>query len=190
MHDHQKTKKLIERILRTLIEYPEDAVVTFENVPGLTQWYLKVRGEDQGKARGREAAHIIAVQYIVGEIGAAHQEKQRVTLLESDRRVTGHRSPLTQAQTYHPGDAHELLHDILSTILTSPFRIDVRTIQDTPPLAYDFHITTQSEDDQAALLEPYDDDPSRNTLIASLGTLWRAYANREGVGFTISTKSR
>ena len=190
MHDRKKTQKLLERIVRALIEYPEDAVVTFETVPGLTQWYIKVRGEDQGKARGREAAHIIAIQYLIGEIGVTHEEKQRVTLLESERCVVGHRSPLTQAATYHPGDAHELLHDILSTILTSKFRIDVRTIQDTPPLAYDFHITTQIDDDQAALLEPYDDDPSHNTLIGALGTLWRAYASREGVSFTISTKSR
>jgi predicted RNA-binding protein YlqC (UPF0109 family) len=191
MHDREKTKKLLTRILRGITERTDDVKVTFENIPKLTQWYIKVHPEDQGKVRGRQAAHIIALQYIVQEIGWAHEEVQRVTLLESDTRIAGHRSPLRMASSYNPMDAHELLHDILTAILASPFKINVRTDPDaTTPLAYDFHITTTTDEDQAAMLEPYDDDPDKNTLMTTLGTLWRAYANREGVAFSISIDSR
>jgi predicted RNA-binding protein YlqC (UPF0109 family) len=192
MHDLAKTQKLILRIVRAITEHTETATVTQEHIPKKTQWYIRVHPEDQGKVRGRKAAHIIALQYIVQEIGYNHDEVQRVTLLDSPsfERIEGIRSPLRMAEHYNPMDAHELLHDILTAILASPFRIDVRTLTETAPLAYDFHITTTTEEDQAALLESYDEDPTRNTLIAALGTLWRAYANREGVEFKISTESR
>lgn len=192
MHNLDKTKRLIERIVRALVEHTEAVTITHEHIPRLTQWYLKVNGEDQGKVRGRKAAHIIALQYIIQEIGARHEETQRVTLLESDERIIGHRSPLRMAEQYNPGDAHELLHDILATILAAPFRIDVRPDPTGSPgmLGYDFHITTSTAEDQEKVLAPYDDDPNKTTLIASLGTLWRAYANREGVSFKISIDSR
>lgn len=184
-NETDQIKDLLRRLLEAFIDHPSDLTVDAKELPGRVDWKIKVHADDYGKVAGRQGAHIQALQFIVSKLGEVIGEDFRLALREPDPGPRRGRSPEKKARSYDPSDASLLLQELLGEILQLPPQVEVDQAE-TPDgyLLFTFKIKPELHQDHDALIA-HDEMFEGQTLIAALQTLFRAYANREGVIFQL-----
>lgn len=76
-------KPLIETIVRALVDYPEEVVVTESSDENTITYTLSVHGEDIGKVIGKQGRTIHAIRTLV--YAAASDQTKRVIVQINDK---------------------------------------------------------------------------------------------------------
>lgn len=187
----EETTLLIRRLLESFTDHHADLDLRFREMPGRVDWLLAGNINDQGKLVGRQAAHIKAVKFILAELGDVAGEQYFIRLEEAAAGERGMPAPpRVPPPDYNTAPTAKLLFDLLSALLDQPPVIGLikDTTGDKP--GWTFRIQCVRVQDYEKLVAPVDDDPSNQTLLTSLGTLFRAAGNKDGVSFKIEVPSR
>jgi predicted RNA-binding protein YlqC (UPF0109 family) len=196
MNDPIETaRQLIKEVLTTcLIDHPAELVVEPRKIAdgAVVYWTLQTHADDYRKVCGSAGAHIKALTFIIGELGAAADLDFKTWLKES---IVGEKRPMVPVEPvedYDPRDARDLLCRLLAGCLGSEATFAVNVSADgrrieVPPFAllYTFEVAVRTPEDHDALANHYEDDPNKRTLAASIDVIWRAYAAKAGVAFAV-----
>jgi predicted RNA-binding protein YlqC (UPF0109 family) len=179
------TADFLRNILSRIVYHPEDIEILTTIFRGAVYWNIRANADDQPKIIGKGGTHIRALTFLVAEMGLSADSMYKLKLSEPEH---GQRSDSTKPPTpanYNAEPAAELLLAALETI----FGKDTATIITTGTgYAFDFEIRMRDTADVPDLRTPYEDDQYEMTVIGALGTLWRGWAKKDGVEFTISSK--
>ena len=94
-------KKLVETIVKPLVDYPEDVKVTQELYNGEIKYRLTVHPEDVGKVIGKQGKVAKAIRMLLYSVG--HHNSEKVTLeINKRKRARSYSSPfLTFKEKLH-----------------------------------------------------------------------------------------
>lgn len=191
MIDHDQTTLLLRRLLESFTDHHGDLELKFREMPGRVDWLLKGNLNDQGKLVGRQAAHIKAIKFILAELGEVAGEQYFIRLMEANAGERGMPAPPRVAPAdYDTTPAMELLYDLLKAMLDEPPTIGLIKDMAGDQPGWTFRIQCGRIQDYEKLIEPVDGEPANQTLLTSLGTLFRAAGNKDGVSFKIEVPSR
>ena len=84
-------KKLVETIVKPLVDYPEDVKVTQELCNGEIKYRLTVHPEDVGKVIGKQGRVAKAIRMLLYSVG--HHNDEKVTLKFNKRKRASYSSP-------------------------------------------------------------------------------------------------
>lgn len=178
------TADFLQNVLSRIVHHPEDVQVIPTVFRGAVYWEIRANADDQPKLIGRGGTHIRALAFLVAEIGLASGEMYKLKLSEPEH---GQRSPAVKPTTptkYNPVHASKLLLDVTELI----FGKDSCSITTTATgNEFEFAIIMRDAADVPDLRTPYEADPYELTVIGALGTLWRAWAKKDGVEFTVTS---
>lgn len=182
--DLAKTESLTRRLLNRIIYHPENLEIEHTEFHGAVYWNVTAHADDQPKIIGKGGTHIRALTFLIAEIGLSADSMYKLKLNEPE---VGTRTESTQAspKNYDATPAAQILQEVLESIF-GPESVTIRTTG--KGFDFEFEIVMRDTDEVPDLRIPYDNDPNEMTIIGSLGTLWRAWAKKDGVNFTISSK--
>lgn len=188
MTEHtREAHEALRSIVRSLTNYPDEVDLCVVEVNGGAYWRMTVHADDQKKVVGIEGSHIKALTYILAEMG--RQNGGWVYKLKLDEPINGQRrysTPKPTVKSYNPAKAHELLARVVSLVTAG--RVHVELDEDAgEDFAYTFTLVPRTSPDHHALTDARE-CTHRQTVIGALGTLWRAYAQRDGVRFTLQIR--
>lgn len=177
---------LIRRLLESFLDHSRDLHVEINGEGQVIEWVIEVHQDDQRKAVGAQGCHIKALKFIVAEIGLTAGADYRVLLRDRPKPEFPERSAPKLAKSYNETAATQLLHEVIKEITGSDLRIEaiVTNATATPrnPLACTFIIYAGVMSRKKLAKQ---DDAGDQTLLGAIGTIFRAYANREGVAFKL-----
>lgn len=181
------TSDIIRRLLESFIDHTRDLHVEPAGDDQLIEWLIEVHQDDQRKVIGAKGSHIKALKFIVSELGLAVGADYRLKLRDRPTPEFPERSAPKLAKAYDVTAAATLLADLLIQLTPSnPGKINVVCTNGRPgpknPLAFSFIITPS---EAAATVLAKQDEAGDQTLLGAVGTIFRAYANREGVAFKL-----
>ena len=85
---HQEAmEEFLEYVLRLLIEFPEEMVLTKVDAPRRTIFKLRLRQSDVGKVIGKHGHTIIAIRNLLQAAAARHGEKAMLEIVEDGGRA-------------------------------------------------------------------------------------------------------
>ena len=194
---HEATKhheKLLRKLVLSFIDYPEELrikTVEIKSVgttrPGVF-FAMQVHQADFGKTLGKQASHIKALQYLMYELGESIGHDYRLKLEES---IKGERmAPWARNKPVSNVDvpsACAFLKSIVLSLFAWPETGTGLTVipRYTGPSEITLDIDPVTLEGYENLTVAYDDDEFDQTSIAALGTLFRAYGQKEGVRFRL-----
>lgn len=181
-----RLQALIRTIIEKFIDYPSSLMIEPKEQPGMVYWTIKGHADDQSKLVGKQGAHYQAMLVIIAELGNALETQYILKrYLEPDpapRRDSMQKKTVTQ---YDPAEAEELLIQILTSIAVGEFAVNTIPLS---PTAFTFSIITPARADYNLLTVASEKRTNPMTLIGAIGTIFRAYANREGVRFNLEVR--
>ena len=77
-------QEFLEYVVRLLVEYPEEMVLTKIDAPRKTIFKLQLRQTDVGKVIGKHGHTIIAIRNLLAAAAARHGEKAMLEIVEQD----------------------------------------------------------------------------------------------------------
>jgi predicted RNA-binding protein YlqC (UPF0109 family) len=182
------TMALLREILGGLIANPEHLRIEAREFPGAVYWTIRVQADDYGKVVGKAGAHIQAIAFILDDIGRAIETTYAVTLPEPEAAPRRPNLPPVSSENYDPEPARDLLERTLAPRFADTVCVETVIPTDGQWPYYRFVVTVR-EKDFAELVSPRDfvmgNKTLRNSLVDSLGTLWRARGQKEGVKLMI-----
>jgi predicted RNA-binding protein YlqC (UPF0109 family) len=99
----------LEFVVRNLVDYPEEVVVSVRPLPGKTAYDLRVHRSDVGKLVGKSGQTIDAIRALVTVAGAKMGQRFQVEIVEEARRTPvvppgkeGENPPMPGAGNPHP----------------------------------------------------------------------------------------
>ena len=78
-------QEFLRYILRNLIDYPDEMVLTKVESPKKILFLLRLRQSDVGKVIGKHGHTIIAIRNILAAAAARHGEKALLEIVEEER---------------------------------------------------------------------------------------------------------
>lgn len=176
-----------------MIDKPDALKITTDEHPARVDWFVSIDIDDQGKVIGKKGIHVKALQFLIGLFGLKYGQQFRLTVHDP---IPGHRSkdnPPRTADSYDSGQAEALLYDLLDELLSNDGTvIEITRGKDGGRMSFEFRIDASTEADYVRLVHVCDPigRGDSQTVVAALGTLFRAYALRDGVNFTVRVPSR
>ena len=82
-------QEFLDFVLRQLIDFPDDMVLTKYDAPKRTTFRLQLRQSDIGKVIGKHGQTIIALRNLLSAAAARHGERAFLEIVE-DSRARGH----------------------------------------------------------------------------------------------------
>lgn len=187
--ERQTLTDLLRDIVAGIVGRPEAIEIASQPAPGTCYWMLRVAPEDDGKAIGTEGAHARALAVLIDAWGRAEGEVHTFRLITHERRSDRSPDKIKDVLTFDPEPARLLLSRVLLNLPLDGFAIDVGPgagARDT--LTFSFTIRVASDGDRRELLRPRKFEGRENTVIAAIGTLFRAMARKSGVAFEITVE--
>ncbi len=77
-------QEFLDYVLRQLIDYPEDMVLTRHDGNKRTTFHLRLRQSDIGKVIGKHGQTIIAIRNLLSAAAARHGERAQLEIIEAD----------------------------------------------------------------------------------------------------------
>lgn len=183
----EKLHALLLSLVSSYVDHRDEIAIDAREHPGAVYWSIRGHAEDYGKLVGKGGAHFDALRTLIAAIGDARDELHVLNRFEEPeaarRRPAG---PLVLRETYDPTAAVDLLTSLLENLI-GDFRVDARVKPNREPripfpLVAILTVVVRAEEDATLLTAPRHDGKS---IVDALGTLFRARANREGVGVQI-----
>jgi predicted RNA-binding protein YlqC (UPF0109 family) len=75
-------QQFLEYVLRQLVEYPEEIVLTHQETPRKTVFYLRLRRTDVGKVIGKHGQTIRAIRSLLSASAARSGQRAMLQILE------------------------------------------------------------------------------------------------------------
>lgn len=183
MNHIEQTEDLLRRLMESYLFFPRDLHIEPKGDGARTDFVVEVHPDDQKLAIGYRGCHIKAMFLILALIGRAEKKDYRFVLVDRVPQLSERAAPI-QAQRYDPFPARNLLLETLKAIFEDTPIVEM-TGSDFPPLNYTFLIRCAGENDWLRLTSSIRRDDL--TLEGALGTIFRAWANKDGVVFKIAT---
>ncbi len=189
--DIQNDIDLVRILIETFIAHPAKLNINLHEHCGLIRWLISCDPADHGKLVGKQGAHFNALRCLIEELGSAKDEKYTLSrYLEPRIPVVGKIHPAHPApdHTYSTAPAELLMTSFLEELLAGEFLIQVEDIQ---PHQYEIVIDPKDQRDYefltiASLTVGHASRPGTDiTVIGALGTLYRAWGQRDGVSYSL-----
>ncbi len=181
----ENVRALVHEFVASYVDKPEALRVEFQQAEtGDVYWMMKGDIDDEGKLVGKEGTHVDALTQIIGAIGRARGSAYTFRLLTRGGSIKKERP--RDVIAYDPKRAHALLIRILVALGVGA---RVRVGPGNGPrqsLTFVFTIESAAPEDYAALVRV--DGEFGTTIVAALGTLFRAIAKKDGVRFQIAAQ--
>lgn len=184
---------LIRDIIETYTQHPEELLIDVKEHAAAGAVYFRVtaHGNDQPSLIGRMGSHVKALTRLVEEMGRAAGVVFNIVVPPPNvLRDKISLDKVRRRDTYDVLPAGALLVRILCALGLQEHNLQVDQVKDLSapfqPLTFRFRITVRSQDDYARLT--WNPPEPGEVLIGALGTLFRAYANKEGVKFTLEVR--
>lgn len=184
MNNIDQTEQLLRQLIESFTYYPRDLHIEPKGVSALIDFVVECHELDQKLCIGHKGSHIKALALITALMGKADEATYRFVLVDRVIQPT-ERSEPKLADRYDAEPARVLLLELLKYVFDETPKIEVSAILQQKPLSYTFGIRCATAKDLAMLTERSRSDVM--TLEAALGTLFRAWANKDGVAFKIET---
>ncbi len=78
-------QEFLDFVLRQLIDFPEEMVLTKHDAPKKTVFKLQLRKSDIGKVIGKHGQTIIAIRNLLAAAASRHGERAVLEIIEDDR---------------------------------------------------------------------------------------------------------
>jgi predicted RNA-binding protein YlqC (UPF0109 family) len=82
-------QEFLDFVLRQLIDYPEEMVLTRHEGNKRTTFHLRLRKSDIGKVIGKHGQTIIAIRNLLAATAARHGERAQLEIVEEDEAGEG-----------------------------------------------------------------------------------------------------
>lgn len=175
----------IRKLIECFIDHPEALRIETKEHPGVVYLTMQPHADDFSKMTGKQGAHFNAIKTVLAALGKSEGTQYVLRrYLEPEPARRREQMPKTIAPNYFVEPARDMLMQLLTAIALEDWQLQVRKTPNTKPTLYTFTILTRSREDYETLIVPASADQPM-TLIGALGTLFRAYANRDGVKFNI-----
>ena len=185
----QKINDLMRELVESFIDYPTSLALAAKEVPGSVYWSMQGHADDTPKLIGIRGAHFNALRFLFLRLGRVRDLLYTFKVNEPERAQRRESSPPKVAKAYDPRKAKELLSQILDALLIGQYVVDIKLAhKDKTPLEYTFIIFTRDEADYDDLTVAPQGSIDTMTIVAALGTIFRAYANKDGVKFVIDVR--
>ncbi len=182
------TLELVRTLVSSYILHPKKLLLTGSEIDGRVYFEMRAVADDQPKVIGKLGSHIKALRFLLKEIGLGQDTHYTLNLLEPIPGAKGETPRPKDVTKYEIKPAHELLDRAVALLVLGQARVDCDRIPGDRPCSYLFTVTPRDYADYADLITPDPDDSDKLTVVNALGTLFRAYANRDGVQFKIDIK--
>jgi predicted RNA-binding protein YlqC (UPF0109 family) len=184
----QRQSALIRKLVERFIDHPEALMIDPREHPGCVYWTMKCHADDFSKMVGKQGAHYQALLVLLAEFGRSTGSQYILKrYLEPD---PAQRRDMMHKKSVHHYDvepAQVLLEEVLGNLGIGQFGLT--TVQSSyNPITYVFSITTRAYEDYTLLTVPSENRTNPMTLIGALGTIFRAYANRDGVRLNLEVR--
>jgi predicted RNA-binding protein YlqC (UPF0109 family) len=182
----EKLSDLLRDLVSSYVDHGSEIEIEAVEHPGAVYWSIRGHAEDYGKLVGKGGAHFEALRTLIAAIGEAREELHVLNRFKEPEAARRRRpSDAEYAETYDPRPARDLLCRVLEP-LVGDFNVEatVRPNRDPRipfPLFLTLTVTVRTEEDYAELAAP----KQGVTLVGALGALFRARANRDGIGIQI-----
>ncbi len=181
----QKNEALIRRLVERFIEHPRSLMISLKEFPGCVYWTMQAHADDHAKLVGKGGSHYDALRLIIAELGRSSETLYILRrFIEPEPAPRRERMARREAVIYDCIPARDLLCELLESMGIGQFTNTVVSIDQH----YDFHITVRDADDIKFLTESRSDTEHPMTIKDAIATLFRAYANRDGVRFGIEVR--
>jgi predicted RNA-binding protein YlqC (UPF0109 family) len=178
----EQINDLLRALVETFIDHAHALSISAKEVPGAVYWTMQGHADDYGKLVGKKGAHVNALTLLVASLGTAADQLFTFKLLEPEPAPRRAASPPKQATHYDPRPARELLCRILENLGLGQFAVEAKpTPSGKTPIEVLFEISVRTEEDYRALTVAADNSSEGLSVIAALGTLFRAHANKGGI---------
>ena len=183
-----ETLQLLHELLAKFLDHAEAIQIEVREVPGAVYWSIKTHSADMPKAVGRGGAHVRSLGKLLAQIGTANDEVWKLKLNPPDPGPRREASPPVRATAYDPATAEQLLGRTASAALGVTVEIETE-LTGHETLSYTFRVHPEGRKAFAELVAEREGDPFGVSLIDAIGVLWRAWAQRDGVRFSLEAKS-
>lgn len=184
------TTDTTQAILRDLVAaftfHPEAIEIDSQVAAGSVYWMLRGHPDDEPVLIGKQGGHVRALTFLIQEIGKARGETHTFRLMTEHKPRA--RPPMEQrsAMRFDPEPARELLVRVLQELAIGDFLVEVGPgVGERRALMFEFTITVRDQRDANVLLAHHVDEDNANSLVETLGTLFRAIAKKNGVRFEV-----
>lgn len=177
----EQISDLLRELVETFIDHANSLAIDHKCVPGATYWTMQGHADDYGKLVGKKGAHVNALTLLVSAMGTAADQLFTFKLLDPEPAPRRASSPPKQADHYDPRPARDLLCRILENLGIGQFAVDDIMPPGRMPIEVMFRIAVRTDEDYRALTVAPDNSPKGLSVIAALGTIWRAMANKHGI---------
>lgn len=181
----EQRSDLIRELVESYIDHPRDLTLEGKPFASAVYWSMRGHADDYGKLVGKRGAHVNALAFLVRIMGHAQKELHSFKLEEPSPGERREAAPAKAAETYDPRPARDLLCRLLEALDIGQFVVEAKVERNLNPrvdfpLFVRFEIGVRSHDDYEVMV--MESASSALTVIGSLGMLFRARANKEGVG--------
>jgi predicted RNA-binding protein YlqC (UPF0109 family) len=181
------TKEILRDLFGFFLMHPEEMKIEPRPLDGGTLWQMKGHLDDEPILVGKKGSHVRAIAFLIENFGRARGEVYSSRLYterkESDRPGMKPRA----AMDYDPTAANELLTRILTNSNVGTFGVAVeKSFGSDGMLTFTFLIRLREAGDYEELTVPA--KGQTETLVGSIGTLFRAVAKKAGVEFEIAVE--
>ncbi len=181
---------LIRALITQFIDHPDNLRIDIQEYPEPTRWTIQSDAEDLPKLVGRSGAHFYALKTLIAEMGKA-QDQQYVLGRYPEPLAVQQGRPRqprkTATREYDPRPARDLLQRLLERIGLGQFDLELMLGTGADRHTYQLNIYPRDPEDYQTLTVPTvtPRDPNPMSPIGALGTLYRAWANRDGVNYSL-----
>ena len=178
--------QIIRSLVESFIDHPTQLRIETTPHPGVLYWLMQFHADDHSKAVGKRGAHYDALKLLIAEIGRAN-DTQYVLRRYREPEPTDRSENMRRGcpEEYDPTRATHILTGLLEHLHLGDFQVHANQVAGEHPLSFGFTIHTRTALDYKALTVPREDNALPMTLVGAIGTLFRAYGNRNGVKFTV-----
>lgn len=183
-----KTEDLIRLLLERFIHHPRSLMIEANEKPGVVFWTMQCHADDHSKLVGKQGTHFHALKLLLAELGtAANTQFVLKRFLEPEAAPRREKMPWKTPEAYDARPARDLLCQIVENLGIGQFVVEIVDAGGFP-LQFNLIITVRSQDDFNSLTVPREDHAQPMTTVGAIGTLFRAYANQDGVKFNLEVK--
>ena len=185
----QADTEIIRTLVKSFIDHPHNLLIETKEHPGIVYWTMQFHADDHSKAVGKRGAHYDALKLLITEIGRAHDVQyilRRYREPEPAERQENMRRGCPEEYDANPAVA--LLVKILELLDVGQFIVEIAQAQGEHPLSFTLSIIVREPKDYNTLTVPREENALPMTTVGAIGTLFRAYGNRNGVKFAIDVQ--
>lgn len=176
---------LLRDLLTLVVDEPAALEIARQPGPGSCYWMLRCAPDDESKITGVKASHVKAIAALLSGWGAAEGERHTFRFLHRQEPRPRPRDPAKDVMHYDTEPARLLLIRCLEKLDLAGFGVacgpggGARHM-----LTFEFSIHLMTESDNGRLIQQGPPD-GFTTLLAALGTIFRAIGRKAGVKIEI-----